>query len=118
VIFCSHNSAKLNAYVVCAVKGVRKHNELVWLNSELELSFVLAQVYRFTDTLQEARVFADAGQRVWVSDVAFNTPLAKTSPLDTLIPSVALGLSTVYGSASQVVNPVYFRRPLLPHLAQ
>ena len=108
----------MNAYVVCVVKGVRKLNELVWLNSEMELSFVLEQGYRFTDTLQEARVFADAGQRVWVSDVAFNTPLAKTSPLDTLIPSVALGLSTVYGSASQVVNPVYFRRPLLPHLAQ
>jgi len=108
----------LNTYDICVVKGVRKLNELVWLISEMELSFVIARVYRFTDTLQEARVFADAGQRVWVSDVAFNTPLAKTSPLDTLIPSVALGLSTVYGSASQVVNPVYFRRTLLSHLAQ
>ena len=108
----------MNTYDICVVKGVRKLNELVWLISEMELSFVIARVYRFTDTLQEARVFADAGQRVWVSDVAFNTPLAKTSPLDTLIPSVALGLSTVYGSASQVVNPVYFRRTLLSHLAQ
>jgi len=118
VICYGHNSAKLNAYTVCVVKGVTNVNELIWLNSELDSSFVLAQGYRFTDTLQEARVFADVGQRVWVSDVAFNTPLAKTSPLDTLIPSVALGLSTVYGSASQVVNPVYFRRPLLLHLAQ